>query len=117
MGDYSWFDIKAKSGTLKYEDKKKLFNQIFDDSGVVLTTRAKKSLEKILQQQIFNLRSNSGGSESAHTIAHSILTCFAPIMGLNEEQYQKYLSEYQKAIKKHDGCCVFKKNYQQSSSG
>ena len=108
-GDYRWFDEKVQAGGLTYSDKRKLFEQVFSEAGINVSSRTMRRLEGILKNAIFNLKSN--GSESAHAIAHNLLTCICPFIGLDKEQYEKLNQQYQQAMQKHKKRCAFKKNY------
>jgi len=107
--DYSWFNEKADSNGLTYEDKRRLFKQFFKGLGIRFSDRDKRRLEDELVQQIFLLKSRK--TESAHVIAHSLLTCFSSLMDVDEAKYEKYREDYAKAIRGHEGTSRFKHNY------
>lgn len=110
MSDYHWFDIKYDRGEKPtLEDKMELFNQVFIDEGIKIPDRAKRALEKRLQQALFELKRDY--HPSSHVIAHSILFCCSPLLELDQQKLQKYMDEYAKLIKKHEGTISFVDNY------
>ena len=74
--------------------------------------REKVKLEKMLKEALFSLKNNK--NESSHVTAHNLLTCFAPLIDLNPEKFEKYMQQYIEIMKKHEPSCVFKINYQKS---
>ena len=112
-GECDWFDRKYDGGrrpTLK--DKTELFRQVFAEDGIKIPDRAKIGIEKRLQHALFELKNRY--CESAHVIAHSLLFCCSPLLGLDERKYQEYVAEYERLMKKHEKACSFTSNYELS---
>lgn len=108
--DYSWFDRKYDGdGKPTLKDRAELFKQVFEDDGIKIPDRAKRGLEKRLQQALFELKNNY--HESSHVIAYSLLFCCSPLLNIDEKKYREYITEYERLIKKHENKCSFTSNY------
>lgn len=100
--DFFWFDEKYK-GQIKssLEDRTELFRQVFKSMNIKLSDRNKEQIKEALKDSLFKLRMDF--KPSLYTLAYELLFCYAPLLGISREEYDKYLSEFREAISGYKG--------------
>jgi len=106
-----WFDRKCESGRQPTLEEKAA---LFRDLPVRFPDRAKEKIISYLQDALFELKRQY--TPSSHVIAHNLLFCIAPMMGMDEAEYPKLLRAYNEALEKHRDKVSLALNFRQAET-